>query len=62
MGLDLGFSNPKQENELLHKFCEKLIDNNSNYSEQDKQGMIHDLELAKEALAQEIELRFRGTQ
>ncbi len=61
MGLDLGFSNPKQGNELLHKFCENLVDN-SNYSEHDKQNMKHDLEHVKEALSQEIELRFRGTQ
>lgn len=61
MGLDLGFSNPKQGNELLHKFCENLVDN-SNYSEFDKQKMKQDLELVKETLSQEIELRFRGTQ
>lgn len=61
MGLDLGFSNPKQGNELLHKFCENLV-HNSNYSEFDKQKMKQDLELVKETLSQEIELRFRGTQ
>ena len=62
MGLELGFSNPKQGNELLNKFCENLVDN-SDYSEQDKQSMKHDLELVKEALSQEIELRFgRGVQ
>lgn len=61
MGLELGFSNPKQGNELLHKLCENLVDN-SNYSESEKQNMKHDLELVKEALSQEIELRFRGVQ
>ena len=32
MGLELGFPDPKQGNELLHKFCENCVDN-SNYSE-----------------------------
>lgn len=59
MGLELGFHDPKQGNDLLHKFCERVIDN-SNYSEADKQNMKQDLELVKEALSQEIELRFRG--
>ena len=59
MGLELGFSNPKHGNELLHKFCENLVDS-SNYSESDKQKMKQDLELVKETLTREIELRFRG--
>lgn len=59
MGLDLGFSNPEQGNELLHKFCENLVDN-SNYSEQEKHSMKHDLKLVKETLSQEIKLRFNG--
>lgn len=60
MGLELGFSNPKQGNELLHKFCENLVDN-SDYSEQDKKGMKHDLELVKETLSQEIRHHFHNT-
>ncbi len=54
MGLGLGFPDPKQGNDLLHKFCETLVDN-SNYSESDKQNMKHELELVKETLSQEIE-------
>lgn len=50
----------KHGNDLLHKFCENCIDN-SNYSDADKQNMKHDLEFVKEALSQEIELRFRRT-
>ena len=63
MGLLLkaGYEEAKHGNDLLHKFCENCIDN-SNYIEQDKQNMKRDLELVKEALAQEIELRFRGVQ
>ncbi len=56
MGLDLGFPDPKQGNELLHKFCEKLIDN-SNYSEADKQSMKKELDVLKETLSIEIESR-----
>ena len=54
MGLKLKFPNPKQGNELLHKFCEDLIDN-SHYSENDKQIMKQELKLVKETLSQEIE-------
>ena len=54
MGLKLGFPNPKQGNELLHKFCEDLIDN-SHYSESDRQIMKQELKLVKETLSQEIE-------
>ena len=55
--LNAGYEDAKRGNDLLHKFCENCIDN-SNYSEQDKQNMKRDLELVKEALSQEIELRF----
>ena len=61
MGLELGFPDPKQGNELLHKFCENCVDN-SNYSEQDKHDMKLDLDLLKEALSQEIENHTRGAQ
>ena len=46
-------------NDLLHKFCEQLIDN-SNYPETDKQGMKNDLETVKEVLSQEIEAYWRN--
>ena len=61
MGLSLGLPNPKQGNEILHKFCENVVDN-SNYSESDKQQMKQDLELVKETLSQEIEHRLHGVQ
>ena len=62
MGLMLGtgYEEAKRGNDLLHKFCENCIDN-SNYTENDKQNMKQDLELAKEALSQEIKLRFYCT-
>lgn len=55
--LNAGYEEAKHGNDLLHKFCENCVDN-SNYSEVDKRNMKHDLELVKEALSQEIELRF----
>lgn len=61
MGLELGFPDPKQGNELLHKFCENCVDN-SNYSDQDKLDLKRDLELLKEILSQEIELYIHGAQ
>ena len=57
--LNAGYEEAKRGNDLLHKFCENCIDN-SNYREKDKQDMKRDLELVKEMLSQEIELRFRG--
>ncbi len=59
--LNAGYEEAKRGNNLLHKLCENCVDN-SNYSEIDKRNMKHDLELVKEALSQEIELRFRSTQ
>lgn len=61
MGLELGFPDPKQGNELLYEFCKKCVDN-SNYSEQDKQNMKLELALLKETFSKEIELRYRGAQ
>lgn len=61
MALNANYEEAKRGNDILHKFCENCIDN-SNYSEQDKQGMKHDLELVKEALSQEIEHLFLGAQ
>lgn len=58
--LNAGYEEAKHGNDLLHKFCENCIDN-SNYSDADKQNMEHDLDFVKEALSQEIELRFRRT-
>ena len=55
------YEEAKRGNDILHKFCENCIDN-SNYSEQDKQRMKHDLELLKEALSQEINIHFTGAQ
>ena len=59
--LNAGYEDAKRGNDLLHKFCENCIDN-SNYSEQEKQAMKHDLKLVKEALSKEIELRFHIAQ
>ena len=59
--LNAGYEEAKRGNDLLHQFCEKCIDN-SNYNEVDKQRMKRDLEIVKEALSDEIEIRFRDTQ
>lgn len=59
--LNAGYEEAKRGNDLLHKFCEKCVDN-SNYGELDKQNMKRDLELVKEALSQEIERYFRDIQ
>ena len=55
------YEEAKRGNDILHKFCENCVDS-SNYSEQDKQRMKHDLELLKETLSQEINIHFTGAQ
>ena len=57
--MNAGYEDAKRGNGLLHEFCKKCVDN-SNYSESDKQKMKNDLELVKQSLAIEIELRFHG--
>lgn len=59
--LNASYEEAKRGNDVLHKFCENCVDN-SNYGEQDKRRMKHDLELIKEALAEEIEHRFTSAQ
>ena len=59
--LNSGYEEAKRGNDLLHKFCENCVDS-SLYSEEDKRAMKRDLELVKEALSQEIEIRFHGDQ
>ena len=59
--MNVGYEEAKRGNDVLHKFCENCVDK-SNYSETDKQNMKRDLELVKEALSQEIEHHFRGSQ
>ena len=61
LALNAGYEEAKHGNDLLHKFCENCVDN-SLYGEADKQDMKRDLELVKEALSQEIEIRFHGAQ
>lgn len=50
----VGCEESKSGNEVLHKFCEDLIDN-SNYNNSDKAMMKHELETIKEVLSEEIE-------
>lgn len=61
IALNVSYEEAKRGNDILHKFCENCVDS-SNYSEQDKQRMKHDLEFLKEALSQEINIRFTGAQ
>lgn len=44
----------KNGNEILHKFCEGLVEN-SQYSDEAKQAMKHELKMLKEVLSKEIE-------
>ena len=54
IGLTFGFPDPKHGNELLHDFCEKLVEN-SDYSDSDKQAMKNELKAVKDTLSIEIE-------
>lgn len=55
--LNTGYEETKRGNDLIHKFCEKCVDN-SNYEENEKQNMKRELELVKETLSIEIERYF----
>lgn len=48
-----GYHEAKAGNELLHHFCEQLVEN-SLYSETDKASMKFELKLLKETLSEEI--------
>lgn len=54
----VSYHEAKRGNDILHKFCENLIDN-SNYCDTDKKAMKQELELLKEALSEEIETFYR---
>ncbi len=54
----VGYNESKQGNEVLHKFCENLIDN-SDYNDSNKMTMKHELKIIKEALSKEIESLYR---
>lgn len=51
---NVGYHESKRGNDIIHKFCENLIDN-SNYNDADKNAMKQELELLKETLSAEIE-------
>lgn len=59
MILNAKYEEVKQGNDLLHRFCENCI-NNSNYCDYEKNNMKRDLELVKQALSEEIEIRFHN--
>lgn len=48
-----GYHEAKTANELLHHFCENLVEN-SPYNDMDKASMKLELKLLKEALSEEI--------
>ena len=54
----VGYNKSKQGNEVLHKFCENLIEN-SDYNDSNKMTMKHELKIIKEALSKEIESLYR---
>lgn len=55
----VGHHESKQGNEVLHKFCESLIDN-SNYNNSDKAMMKHELQAIKESLSSEIDYFYKN--
>ena len=50
---NVGYHQAKTSNEMLHKFCENLVEN-SLYSDMDKAAMKLQLNLLKEAFSEEI--------
>lgn len=54
-------SEAKQGNEIVHKFCETLVEN-SMYSDNDKNYMKNELQLLKQELDDEIEAAYNKRQ
>ena len=55
---NIGYHAAKQGNELLHKFCENLIEDSA-CNDQTKISMKQELELLKEMLSREIDSHYR---
>ena len=55
----VGYSESKRGNDILHKFCENLIDN-SNYNECNKMMMKHEIEIIKETISKEIDSFYKS--
>ena len=53
-----GYNETKHGNDVIHKFCEQIVEN-SNYHDEAKRKMKHELELLKEALSKEIENHYK---
>lgn len=61
LSANVGYHEANRGNEILHKFCENLIDN-SNCTDQEKTAMKSELKLLKEALSKEIEHHYEKDQ
>lgn len=49
----ISYQEAKQGNDILHWFCEKLVEN-SNYNDVEKFAMKQELEILKKSLSEEI--------
>lgn len=61
LAMGSGYQEARHGNDLLHKFCEMLVDS-SNCSPSEKQAMKKELEALKEALSREIDTFFQSGQ
>ena len=57
---NIGYHQAKHGNDILHKFCEQLVEG-SNYRDDIKASMKRELELLKETLSHEIERYYKKT-
>ena len=55
----VGYIECKRGNDILHKFCDKLIEN-CNYSTTEKEAMKNELDCVKYSLSKEIENYYIG--
>lgn len=59
LAANASYHEAKQGNDILHKFCESLVES-SNCLDSTKIAMKQELELLKEALSKEIDSYYRG--
>lgn len=58
MSCNVDYEETKRGNDLLHRFCERVVDS-SNHLDGEKKEMKQELSIIKETLSQEIDLFYR---
>lgn len=58
MAINTPYEEVKRGNDILHRFCENLVENSS-YPDDEKHRMKNELEITKGTITQEVEAYYR---